>query len=87
MVINLEQLLCTSEAVAVATYIHKMLNVQIFFFLIPAILIQSSSPAEDCCQKKTVSDIASELNGVYTLKRDGGVAEGDNCVDGCVYTK
>ena len=87
MVINLEQLLCTSEAVAVANDTHKMLNVQIFFFLIPVILTQSSSPPGDCCQKKTVSDIATELNGVYTLKRDGGVAEDDNCVDGCVYTK
>ena len=87
MVINLEQLLCTSEAVAVANDTHNMLNVQIVFFLIPVILTQSSSPPGDCCQKKTVSDIASELNGVYTLKRDGGVAEGDNCVDGCVYTK
>ena len=58
----------------------------IFFILIPAILSQST-PAGDCCQKRTVSNIASELNGVYNLKRNSGDAEDEICFDGCVYAK
>merc|ERR1711981_591634 len=56
--------------------------------LIPAIFAQSSTPgAGICCQKKTVSDIANDLNGVYTFKRGGGDSEDQDCYNGCVYKK
>ena len=64
-----------------------MLKVPTIFLLIPAIWSQST-PAGDCCQKKTVSNVASEeLNGVYNFKRYSGDVEDENCFDGCVYTK
>ena len=47
-----------------------MLKVSTSFFLIPAIFSQSTT-AGYCCQKITVSDVASELNGVYIFKRIG----------------
>ena len=47
-----------------------MLKVTTSFFLIPAIFSQSTT-AGYCCQKITVSDVASELNGVYIFKRIG----------------
>ena len=63
-----------------------MLKVPTIFFLLTAILSQSI-PAEDCCQKITVSDVAFELNGVYNFKRDGGEVDSELCLGGCVYTK
>ena len=63
-----------------------MLKVPTIFFLLSSML-NLSIPAEDCCQKRTVSDVASELNGVYHFKRHGGEVYDVKCLDGCVYTK
>ena len=65
-----------------------MSKVATMFVLINAISSQDPLPAgEGCCQKRTVSDVASELNGIYTWTRDGGEAENEDCLGGCVYTK
>merc|ERR1711981_194035 len=65
-----------------------MLRFSPILLLIPAIFAQSSTPgAGICCQKKTVSDIANDLNGVYTFKRGGGDSEDQDCYNGCVYKK
>merc|ERR1719507_79783 len=64
-----------------------MLKVHIFLFLIPGLLTQSTTPSGGCCQRKTVSNSDSDLNGVYTWKRNGAEVEDAACFDGCVYTK
>ena len=64
----------------------RMLKVPTIFLLIPAILSQST-PSGDCCLKKTVSDVDSELNGVYNFKQNNADAKDEICFDGCVYTK
>ena len=64
-----------------------MLKVQIFLVLIPGLLTQSTTPSGGCCLKKTVTDVAAELNGVYYFKRAGGEVDDAECFGGCVYQK
>ena len=65
-----------------------MLRFFSIFILFPAIFGQSSSPNPgSCCQKRTVSDVSADLNGVYMFKRDGGDSQDQDCSGGCVYTK
>jgi len=56
-------------------------NVEVLSYL------TSTPGAGICCQKKTVTDIANDLNGVYTFKRGGGDSEDQDCYNGCVYKK
>merc|ERR1719333_562630 len=55
--------------------------------LLPAALGQTSPAGGGCCQKKTVSGVADDLNGVYIFSRTGGDSQDQDCFEGCVYKK
>ena len=55
-------------------------------FLSSILLLNHTYYAQDCCQKKIVSEPA-EYVGSYTFGKKFDGAKDDNCADSCIYRK